>query len=90
MLIWSGKIVHPPIIERETFHKVQAMIGGRATAPAGTSAPTRPPSRMNTTSRPDHQSPCNRTAPISYSSSYAAPVVYVKSSSITGYELASP
>jgi hypothetical protein len=35
MLIWSGKIVHPPIIERETFHKVQAMIGGRATAPAG-------------------------------------------------------
>jgi hypothetical protein len=35
MLIWSGKIVHPPIIERETFHKVQAMTGGRATAPAG-------------------------------------------------------
>jgi hypothetical protein len=35
MLIWSGKIVHPPILERETLHKVQAMIGGRATAPTG-------------------------------------------------------
>lgn len=32
--IWSDKIVHPPIIDRETFNQVQAMIGARSTAPA--------------------------------------------------------
>jgi site-specific DNA recombinase len=30
--IWSEQIVHPPIIDRETFDQVQAMISGRATA----------------------------------------------------------
>jgi site-specific DNA recombinase len=33
--IWSDKIVHPPIIDRETFDQVQAMVGARANAPAG-------------------------------------------------------
>ena len=32
--IWSDKIVHPPIIDRETFDEAKAMVGGRATAPA--------------------------------------------------------
>ncbi len=32
--IWSEQIVHPPIIDRETFGQVQVMIAGRATAPA--------------------------------------------------------
>ena len=32
--LWSDKIVQPPIIDRETFDQVQAMIAGRAHAPA--------------------------------------------------------
>ena len=28
--LWSDKIVQPPIIDRETFDQVQAMIAGRA------------------------------------------------------------
>jgi site-specific DNA recombinase len=32
--VWSDKIVHPPIIDRETFEQVQVMISGRSTAPA--------------------------------------------------------
>jgi site-specific DNA recombinase len=32
--IWSEKIVHPPIIDRETFDQVQVMISGRARKPA--------------------------------------------------------
>lgn len=32
--LWSEKIVHPPIIDRETFDQVQVMISGRAAAPA--------------------------------------------------------
>jgi hypothetical protein len=30
--IWSEQIVHPPIIDRETFDQVQTMISGRTTA----------------------------------------------------------
>jgi site-specific DNA recombinase len=30
--VWSGRIVHPPIIDREVFDQVQVMISGRATA----------------------------------------------------------
>src|ERR1700756_4772927 len=33
--IWSDKAVRSRIIDRETFDQVQAMISGRATAPAG-------------------------------------------------------
>lgn len=33
--IWSAKIVHPPLIDRETFDQVQVMVSGRAAAPAG-------------------------------------------------------
>jgi site-specific DNA recombinase len=33
--VWSERIVHPPVIDRETFHQVQVMVSGRATAPAG-------------------------------------------------------
>jgi site-specific DNA recombinase len=33
--IWSDKTVRSQIIDRETFGQVQAMISGRATAPAG-------------------------------------------------------
>jgi DNA invertase Pin-like site-specific DNA recombinase len=29
--VWSEQIVHPPIIDRETFDQVQAMLSGRAT-----------------------------------------------------------
>jgi hypothetical protein len=29
--IWSEKIVHPPIIDRETFDQVQVMVSGRRT-----------------------------------------------------------
>jgi site-specific DNA recombinase len=32
--IWSDKVVHPPIIDRETFEQVQVMISGRASKPA--------------------------------------------------------
>ncbi len=32
--LWSDKIVQPPIIDRETFDQVQAMVAGRATVPA--------------------------------------------------------
>jgi site-specific DNA recombinase len=32
--IWSDKIVHPPIIDRETFDHVQVMVSGRAANPA--------------------------------------------------------
>jgi hypothetical protein len=32
--LWSEKIVQPPIIDRKTFDRVQAMIAGRAHAPA--------------------------------------------------------
>jgi site-specific DNA recombinase len=32
--VWSEKIVHPPIIDRDTFEQVQVMISGRSTAPA--------------------------------------------------------
>jgi hypothetical protein len=32
--VWSDKIVHPPVIDRETFDQVQVMVGGRATSPA--------------------------------------------------------
>jgi site-specific DNA recombinase len=32
--VWSDKMVHPPIIDRETFDQVQVMVGGRATNPA--------------------------------------------------------
>jgi hypothetical protein len=31
---WSDKMVHPPIIDRETFDQVQAMVSGRAANPA--------------------------------------------------------
>ena len=30
MWVWSAKIVHPPIIDRETFDRVQVMLSGRA------------------------------------------------------------
>ena len=33
--VWSEHVVYPPVIDRETFDRVQVMIGGRATAPAG-------------------------------------------------------
>jgi site-specific DNA recombinase len=32
--LWSEKIVQPPIIDRETFDQVQAIVAGRAHAPA--------------------------------------------------------
>ena len=32
--LWSEKIVQPPIIDRDIFDQVQAMVGGRATKPA--------------------------------------------------------
>jgi site-specific DNA recombinase len=32
--VWSGKVVHPPIIDRDTFDQVQTMLRGRATDPA--------------------------------------------------------
>jgi site-specific DNA recombinase len=32
--LWSDKIVHPPIVDRETFDRVQVMVSGRATNPA--------------------------------------------------------
>jgi hypothetical protein len=32
--IWSEQIVHPPIIDRETFDQVQALLGGRASVHA--------------------------------------------------------
>jgi hypothetical protein len=32
--IWSEKIVHPPIIDRDIFEQVQVMVRGRATNPA--------------------------------------------------------
>ncbi|HEX3955625.1 MAG TPA: recombinase family protein [Trebonia sp.] len=32
--LWSDKVVHPPIIDRDVFDQVQAMIAGRAHAPA--------------------------------------------------------
>ena len=35
--IWSEKIVHPPIIDRDIFEQVQVMASGRATTPPGTS-----------------------------------------------------
>jgi hypothetical protein len=28
--VWSDKIVHPPIIDRQTFDQVQVMVSGRA------------------------------------------------------------
>jgi hypothetical protein len=34
MWVWSAKIVHPPIIDRETFDRVQVMLSGRAIMPA--------------------------------------------------------
>ena len=33
--VWSEQVVHPPIIDRETFDQVQTMISGRAAATAG-------------------------------------------------------
>src|ERR1700746_3975900 len=32
--IWSDKIVQPPIIDRDAFNRVQAMVTGRAHVPA--------------------------------------------------------
>jgi site-specific DNA recombinase len=32
--LWSEKIVHPPIIDRDTFDQVQVMVAGRASKPA--------------------------------------------------------
>ena len=44
--LWSDKIVQPPIIDRETFDQVQAIVAGRAHAPAAAqAAPLAPPVR---------------------------------------------
>lgn len=32
--VWSEQIVHPPIIDRDAFNHVQALLGGRASKPA--------------------------------------------------------
>jgi hypothetical protein len=31
MWVWSAKIVHPPVIDREIFDRVQVMLSGRRT-----------------------------------------------------------